>query len=146
MAASYRPPKYSKEQSKILFEEIAALINKNKKCPIWIGGNFNLPDTDWETRSVISHQYSKDINDKSLEVIDDCYLKHLVTFPTRASKILDVLNSTIHSEIQCHLQLPKPIQRKIYNWNKIDIGQLRADLVTHMDMFIQKKYCSNTNK
>ena len=34
VAACYRPPKYSKEQSKILFEEIAGLINKNKKCLI----------------------------------------------------------------------------------------------------------------
>ena len=39
MAAPYCPPKYSKEQSKTLFEEIAGLTSKNKKCPILIGGN-----------------------------------------------------------------------------------------------------------
>ena len=111
-----------------------------------------------ETRSVISHQYSKDTNDKFLEVIDDCYLEQLVTFPTRASNTLDLLltnrpsllkrckstpgfgdhNSTILSDIQCHPQLPKTIQQKIYNWNKADIGQLRADVATPMDMFIQE--------
>ena len=42
MAACYCGPKHSKEQSKILFEEIAGL--KNKKCPIWVGGDLNLPD------------------------------------------------------------------------------------------------------
>ena len=26
----------------------------------------------------------------------------------------------------------------IYNWKKTDIGQLRADMATHMDMLIQK--------
>ena len=26
----------------------------------------------------------------------------------------------------------------MYNWNKADIGQLRADVATHMNMFIQK--------
>ena len=31
VAACYRPPKYSKEQSKVLSEEITGLINKNKK-------------------------------------------------------------------------------------------------------------------
>ena len=36
---------------------------------------------------MISHQYSKDIDDKFLEVIDD-YLEQLVTFPTRASNTL----------------------------------------------------------
>ena len=47
-------------------------------------------------------------------------------------------NSTILSDIQCHPQLLKPTQWKIYNWNKADIGQVRADVATHMDMFIQK--------
>ena len=55
VAACYCSPKYSKEWSKALFEEIAGLINKNKKYPVWIGGDFNLTDIDWETRSLISH-------------------------------------------------------------------------------------------
>ena len=42
MAACYCGPKHSKEQSKILFEEIVG--PKNKKCPIWVGGDLNLPD------------------------------------------------------------------------------------------------------
>ena len=40
--------------------------------------------------------------------------------------------------MQCHPQLPKPIQRKMHNWNKADIGQLRADVAIYMDMIIQK--------
>ena len=81
MSQGRHPPKYSKEQRKTLFEEIAGFINKNRKCPVWIGGNLNLPDTNWETRSAISHQYSKDINDKCLEVTHDCYLEQLALFP-----------------------------------------------------------------
>ena len=76
------------EQRKLLFEEIAGLINKSKKCPIWTGGDFNLQGIDWETRSVINHQYPKDINDRFIEVIDDCYFEELVTFSTRASNTL----------------------------------------------------------
>ena len=34
VATFYRAPKYCKERSKILFEEIVRLINKNKKYPI----------------------------------------------------------------------------------------------------------------
>ena len=90
VAACYHPPKYSKEQSKVLFEEIAGLVKKkNKKCPIWIGGD--LPDINWEITSVISHQYLKNGNDKFREVIDDCYLEQLVTFLARASNTLDLL-------------------------------------------------------
>ena len=58
-------------------EETAGLINKNMKCPVWFGGDFNLPDINSETRSVISDQYSKDINNKFLAVIDD-YLEQRV--------------------------------------------------------------------
>ena len=81
-----------------------------------------------------------------------------MTFPTRANNTLDPLltnrpsllkrcksapgfrdhNSTILSDIRCHSQFPKPFQQKIYNWNKADIGQLRADVATPMDMFIQE--------
>ena len=46
--------------------------------------------------------------------------------------------SAILSDMQCHPQLLKPIQQKIYNKNKADIGQLRADVATHIDIFIQK--------
>ena len=66
-----------------------------------------------------------------------------MTFPVQASNTLDLFltsqpsflkrckltpgfenhNSTILSGIQHHQQLPKPIQQKIYNWNKADIGQ-----------------------
>ena len=39
VVACYCPPKYFKALSKILFEETAGLITKNKKCPVWIGGD-----------------------------------------------------------------------------------------------------------
>ena len=46
-----------------------------KKCPVWIGGDLTLPEVDWEERSVISHPYSKDLNDKFLEVYDNFSLE-----------------------------------------------------------------------
>lgn len=87
MAVCYLPSKYSKEKSKILIEEITEFINKSKKCPVWIGGDFNLPDIDWETSS---HQYSNDISERFIEVTNDCYLEQLVTFPTLGSNTLDL--------------------------------------------------------
>ena len=38
---------------------------------------------------------------------------------------------------ECHPKLPKTVQRKIYNWNKADIGQLRVDAISQTNMFIQ---------
>ena len=102
--------------------------------------------------------YSKNISDKFLEVIDYCYLDQLVTFPAWASNIIDLLltnrpslsktckstpgfgdhNSTILGDTQCYLLLPKPIHRKIHNWNKADIDPLWANVATNMDTFIQR--------
>ena len=45
---------------------------------------------------------------------------------------------TILGDIQCRPELPKLIQQKLYSWNKPDSGQLRADVATHTDMFIQR--------
>ena len=89
--ACYRSPKYSKEQSKTLIEEIADFINKNKKFQLWIGGDFNLADINFETRYVINSQSSKYVIYKFLEVIDDFYLEQLVTFTTWASSTIDLL-------------------------------------------------------
>ena len=72
MAACYHAPSYSKEQSKILLKEIVGLINKSRKCRIWIGGDFN------------------DISERFIEVTNDCYLEQLVTFPTLGSNTLDL--------------------------------------------------------
>ena len=87
MAVCYHAPSYSKKQSKILLKEIVGLINKSKKCRIWIGGDLNLPDIDWETSS---HQYSNDISERFIEVTNHCYLEQLVTFLTRGSNTLDL--------------------------------------------------------
>ena len=50
LASCYRPPKNTNNE--LLFEEIKRLNSMQRKNPIWIGGDFNLPDTDWEVKSI----------------------------------------------------------------------------------------------
>ena len=45
-AFCYRPPKSTNNQ--VIFEEIKRLASMHRKRPMWIGGDFNLPDIDWE--------------------------------------------------------------------------------------------------
>ena len=59
IAACYRPPRNTAAQSEALCSEIRKLAKKHKNKPIWIGGDTNLPDIDWSSRSIASHQYSK---------------------------------------------------------------------------------------
>ena len=43
-ASCYRPPKSTNNE--LLFEEIKRLASMHRKNPMWIGGEFNLPDID----------------------------------------------------------------------------------------------------
>ena len=57
LMSCYRAPKRASSES--LFDEIKRLSNKYKHNPVWIGGDFNLPDIDWETKPIIGSQYPK---------------------------------------------------------------------------------------
>ena len=50
----YRPPKNTNNE--LLFEEIKQLTSMWRKNPIWIGGNFNLPDVDCEVKSINNYE------------------------------------------------------------------------------------------
>jgi len=39
---------------------------KYPKCPVWIGGDANLPDIDWSADSIVSNNYNQSINQLQL--------------------------------------------------------------------------------
>ena len=78
-------------QNDQLTSEIKQTCKKYKNNPIWIGGEFNLPDIDWSNNSFVSYQYAKSLNENFLEAFETCALKQLVDFPTRLENTLDLL-------------------------------------------------------
>ena len=64
----YQTPKWAFSEQ--LFNEIKSPSNKYKYNPIWIGGDFNLPDIDWETKPIIEHQYPTVLNKSFLATLD----------------------------------------------------------------------------
>ena len=88
----YRPPDYNlDEQSRKIVNEIHSIASKFKGAAFWIGGDFNLPDISWINQDIISHQYSKELNETFLEMSQDLGLCQIVDFPTRGTSILDLL-------------------------------------------------------
>ena len=59
ICASYRSMYNTDAQNNQLISEINHICKKYKNNPIWIGGDFNLPDIDWSNNSITSYQYSK---------------------------------------------------------------------------------------
>jgi len=56
ISSYYRPPNCSIEANTQLTNKILNHCRKWKNHPIWIGGNFNVPDIDWESKSIMSHK------------------------------------------------------------------------------------------
>ena len=73
-------------------------MNNSKKLSgidgkyVLLGGDFNLPDIDWEEGSVKSNpHYTAAINWKMIDIANDFNLTQIVSEPTRQGNILDLL-------------------------------------------------------
>ena len=148
-ASSYRPPKNTNNE--LIFEEIKRLAS------MWIGGDFNLPDIDWEVKSINNYQYPKQLNERFIDLIDSCSMEQLVNFPTRKHDTLDLLitnrpsfinkcipvlgfgdhDSAILSDLICHPPAAKPIKRKIHNWKRVNLEELRKNVKEQMVKFVR---------
>ena len=62
IASCYQTPKNFVEETQKLSLEMRKLTSKCKNSPSWIGGNFNLPEICWQSKSVVKHQYSIQVN------------------------------------------------------------------------------------
>ena len=67
------------------------LRRKHKNDTVILGGDFNLPDIDWDNYTIKGTQTSRDINDSFLRMSADLNLQQVVNIPTRGDNILDLL-------------------------------------------------------
>lgn len=83
----YRQPSSGIEKLEQLQQSLTALFNRGPNAPnIVLGGDFNLPDIDWETLSIkkkTKPQYGHLINEKMIEIVKDFNLTQIVNKPTR---------------------------------------------------------------
>ena len=63
-----KPPKNNKNEPFIV--ETHYLSNTQENNPIWIGGEFNLPDIDWEKKSINNYKFPKQLNERFIDLID----------------------------------------------------------------------------
>ena len=146
VCAIYRPPNnddvYLNELCKVLYE----IISKNPKLPIWVAGDFNLPNIDWNNLSITSYNYPLQLCDIMLDFVADSGLTQIVHSPTRENNILDIFLTNRPSLISdCHTlsgisnheivfinsyisaKIQRPIQRKILLWNKANLENVRLN-------------------
>ena len=73
--------------------------SKFKNSTFLLGGDFNLPDINWTTEAIESHQYLKETNTTFLDSFRDLGLKQIITSPTRFKyKFFDLAEKQIKTK------------------------------------------------
>ena len=153
----YRPPNKGSEPIKRLRESLSK-IDFSKDPIVWIGGDFNVPDIDWNNTCRKPEQlciYPQDLSQELLDLIQDFSLTQLAFEPnhnhqTRSNSVRNILDlllvtnpgcfSPIRTEpgISDHFKMiteasMRPVtykakRRKIYLWHKANIPDLQKDM------------------
>ena len=150
----YRPPNSEQDYMEELCDKIRQLQTSNPRASLWISGDVNLPDIDWETHTIKGHNYPISINQCFLNTIYDTGSDQIVRFPTRGENILDVFLTNHPSLIEKCKAVPgvsdhdivfveastratrtKQPQRKIYLWKHVDIEEKKPDVLDFSTRF-----------
>ena len=87
----YRPPNRDLEYQQELCDCICEIVRSYPNSFIICAGDFNLPDIDWTSNSIVNHQHPLDVSRFILTTAAECYFTQLVDIPTRGEKILDIV-------------------------------------------------------
>ena len=162
----YRPPENDLETCGLINREIREIKSKFKKSLIWVGGDFNLPDINWNSYSIKSYKYLKEINEAFLDTFNDSGLRQTVDAPTRGENVLDIfltncpdlVNSSavsagvgdhdaVYITSSWHIKRRKPIKRTIRLWKKANVDGLKRDVRNFATLFLSNHsptHCVNT--
>ena len=111
------------------------LILQYPNDAIWLAGNFNLPDIDWNNYSITGNNYPLPMNESFLDFSNKFGLLQIVTLPTRGNNIIDIFLTNYPSAITHYDISPgindrylshQPCRRKIYLWNKADNMEIQS--------------------
>ena len=158
----YRPPGNNQKYAEDLCRTISSLSALYRDSTIWIGGDANLPDIEWDTTSIKGNRYTIPINNTIINTMFDAGCEQVVNFATKAVNTLDLFFTNRPSLVNKCLPLPglsdhdivlvdtnitparqKPLKRVIYLWKKVNITNMANNLKVSLDKFMD---CSDIKK
>ena len=145
------------------YENLSTKLNTQIKNT-WLGGDFNLPDIDWDILSPKPGGTAPGLSKLLLEISNDFGLEQIVREPTRINNTLDLFfttnptlveRSTIVPGISDHDGIPKITTsckprvikqkpHKIYMYHKANIQALKEDLLKWSNNFATKDMSTKT--
>ena len=153
---AYRPPNSDREYMHNLCQFIEEIHNKYIDDVMWITGDFNLSNIDWNLNSVTSNTYPLDICNMLIDVLSIGGFSQLVTTPTRGHNILDLFATNrptliehlnvisgvsdheiikVESSLSAVIVQHKP--RKVYLWNRANFTNINESWSAFSNSFIQ---------
>ena len=143
--AYYRPPSAN---NTLLGLEQSLQKLRNSNSAVWLGGDFNLPNIDWEDNTVKPEIQKRSLGNSLLDICSDMGLTQMNNHPTRKENILDLSftnNTTLvrHKEMLPGIgnhdsaikvdSMIKPMvcqcnPRRIYQYHKGDMRAIKSDL------------------
>ena len=145
----YRPPYRDIEYMQNLCDLVEEIITEHFDCTIWITGDLNLPDIDWNTHSIVGSNYPVGLSSLFLDLLNYSGCVQLNNVPTRANNILDIFatnkpslishccvvpgvsdHEALYIESLLILSVLPPFQRKVFLWNKADFSHIN-NLMSH---------------
>ena len=143
----YRPPSATSDQETAALLDVFDRACRRKKDVVWLGGDLNLPDIEWDSCSIVGHQYPKTMNTAFLNKFQDCGMFQTNRNPTREDAILDYFLTNRPSLTTRTTTTPglsdhdivltdstvrpariKPVPRLVQIWKKADIPSLKKDV------------------
>ena len=161
LGSFYRPPKRIEEEYLMEFNKSLTRIMSNKNAHVLVGGDFNCGDIEWSIMQVPEGVPQRPIQCQLLEIAQDHCLSEVVNIHTRNDKTLDLLLTNASSPVNRVKGMPpigkadhdivyveydikdKRIQqapRKIFLYNRADMGGLRDHLALFRDSFLSSDH------
>ena len=165
IGAFYRSPQFGNTNG--YMNELRESINKIKRSDneqIWLAGDFNLPDIDWDILSTKPGGAAPGLSKQLIEITNDFGLEQVVRGPTRINNTLDLFfttnptlveRSTVVPGISDHDGIPviinsckprviKQKPRKIYMYHKANVQALKEELLKWNNEFTSRDTSMNT--
>ena len=158
----YRPPNSTTEYMTNLCNQLSDIKTKYKNAIIWIMGDFNLPDINWNSYTVEKHQYKKEINELFINTVQNLNLELINKRPTRNHNTLDLFLTNRPGLVIDHEIIPglsdhdivrvnnriktlinKKPKRIIYLWNKCNTTDLHQAAIKFKNTFLTKYSIDN---
>ena len=153
----YRPPNSNIEYMTDLCNQLTNIEAEYKNAVIWIMGDFNLPDINWNSYTIEKHQNIKEINELFINTLLNLNLEQINKKPTRNNNILDLFltnrpglvidyeilpglsdHDIIRVNNRMHTQICKKPKRIIYLWNKCNTTELHQAAIKFQTTFLTK--------